>query len=281
MKNSEAMNYSKSIDKARFWHLLRTSGYQSPVRPRFLVENIPGWARFMYYIQLVIIFVKNCIKARKGQYDREAWASSSFGVVKIVESVGGGFQISGLQSLTKQKGPVVFIANHMSLVDTLVLPCILLAFSHITFVVKESLLNYPVFGTILQAVHPIAVTRRNPREDLKAVLSQGQALLTQGRSVVIFPQATRSATFDSATFNSLGVKLARQAGVPVVPIALKTDFQQNGRIIKDMGPIDPSKILYLKIGEPISVEGGGRAAHWAVVDFIKQNLKAWGASVRQ
>lgn len=275
------MNYSKPLDKAHFWHMIRTSGYQSPVKSRFLAKNVPGWATFIYYIQLVLIFVKNCSIARKGLYDREAWASGSFGVVKIVESVGGRFRISGLQALTGQKGPVVFIANHMSLVDTLVLPCILLAFDQITFVVKESLLNYPVFGTILQAVHPIAVARRNPREDLKTVLGQGQALLAQGRSVVIFPQATRSATFDSATFNSLGVKLARQAGVPVIPIALKTDFQKNGRIIKDMGPVDPSKILYLKIGGPIPVEGGGRTAHRAVVEFIKQNLRAWDADVRQ
>lgn len=269
------------MNKDYFWHMLRTSGYQSPVKSRFLVENVPGWARFIYYVQMVNIFVKNSIIARKGRYDREAWANSSLGVVKIVESVGGRFQISGFQSMNKQKGPLVFIANHMSLVDTLVLPCILLAFSHITFVVKESLLNYPVFGTILRAVNPIAVTRRNPREDLKVVLNTGKTLLAKGHSVVIFPQATRSDTFDSATFNSLGVKLARQAGVPVVPIALKTDFQQNGRIIKDMGPIDPSKTLYLKIGEPIPVEGGGRAAHRAVVDFIKQNLKAWGANVLQ
>jgi len=273
------MNCSKPIDKAHFWHMLRTSGYQSPVKSRFLVKHVPGWATFIYYIQLLLIFVKNCIIARKGLYDREAWASSSFGVVKIVESVGGRFQISGLQSMTKQKGPLVFIANHMSLVDTLVLPCILLAFNHITFVVKESLLEYPVFGTILQAVNPIAVTRRNPREDLKVVLSQGKALLSKGYSVVIFPQATRSDTFDSAAFNSLGVKLARQAGVPVVPVALKTDFQQNGRIIKDMGPVDPSKTLYLKFGEPVTVQKGGRAAHRAVVDFIKQNLRAWGAVV--
>ena len=261
--------------------MLRTSGYQSPYRSRFLVENVPGWARFIYYVQLVTIFAKYCIIAHKGLYDRETWASSSFGVVKIVESAGGRFRISGLQSMTKQKGPVVFIANHMSLVDTLILPCILLAFSHITFVVKESLLKYPVFGTILQAVNPIAVTRRNPREDLKVVLNTGKALLSKGYSVVIFPQATRSDTFDSTTFNSLGVKLARQAGVPVVPIALKTDFQQNGRIIKDMGPIDPRKILYLKFGEPVTVENAGRDAHRAVVDFIEQNLRAWGADVLQ
>lgn len=274
------MHGFKSMDTNLFWHLLRTSsGYQSPSRSRFLATHIPGWAPFIYYLQLLLIFVKYCLIARKGLYDHNAWARSSLGVVKIVESAGGRFQISGMPSLTGQKGPLVFIANHMSFVDTLVLPCILLAFGPITFVVKESLLRYPIFGWILKAVHPIAVTRRNPREDLKLVLTHGQALLAQGHSVVIFPQATRSDTFNTAVFNSLGVKLARKAGVPVVPVALKTDFQKNGKIIKDMGPIDPSKILYLKIGKPLPVEGDGRSAHRAVMAFIVQNLRAWGADI--
>jgi len=181
--------------------------------------------------------------------------------------------------MSTQKGPLVYIANHMSMLDTLVLPCILLAFKEITFVVKESLLNYPVFGSILRAVNPIAVTRRNPREDLKVVLNQGKKLLSKGHSIVIFPQATRSDTFDAESFNSLGVKLARQAGVPVVPIALKTDFQQNGKIIKDMGPVNPRKTLYLKFGEPLAVEGGGQVTHRAVVAFIIKTLSAWGADV--
>lgn len=269
------------MDLDRFWHMLRTtSGYQSPGKSRFLVKTIPGWATFIYYIQLAAIILKESITARKGAYDRKAWANGSLGVVRIVESAGGRFQVSGLGSMTGQQGPLVYIANHMSLIDTLVLPCILLAFHPLTFVVKKGLLNYPVFGSILRAVHPIAVTRRNPREDLKAVLTQGQALLSSGRSVVIFPQATRSDSFDAAAFNSLGVKLARQAGVPVVPVALKTDFQQNGKIVKDLGPVDPRKTLYLKFGNPMAVEGSGQATHRKVVEFIAGNLRAWGASVR-
>ena len=77
----------------------------------------------------------------------------------------------------------------------------------------------------------------------------------------------------------LGVKLGRKAGVAVVPVALKTDFQGNGRIIKDMGPVDPSKEIYIKFGEPISVEGSGQVAHQKIVGFITENLTAWGAKV--
>ena len=264
----------------QFWHILKTNfGYQSSRRRRFLVKKFPLWATFIYYAQLLKIILIESITARKEGYKPKTWARGSLSVVKIVESAGGRLHISGLKGLVDHQGPLVYIANHMSLLDTLVLPCILLFLNRVTFVLKKGLLRYPVLGTIIRAIHPIAVTRNNPREDLKLVLNQGQALISQGCSIIIFPQATRSSVFDTATFNSLGVKLARKAGVAVVPVALKTDFQGNGRIIKDMGPVDPSKEIYIKFGDPITVEGTGQITHRKIVAFIAENLTAWGAKV--
>ena len=264
----------------QFWHILKTNyGYQSSRKRRFLVKNFPFWATFIYYIQLLNIILIESITARKGTYDRKTWARGSLGVVKIVESAGGRLHVSGLKGVVEHQEPMVYVANHMSLLDTLILPCVLLAFNIVTFVVKKGLLRYPVLGSIIRAVQPIAVSRRNPREDLKLVLRRGQTLISQGCSIIIFPQATRSVVFDTASFNSLGVKLARKAGVDVVPVALKTDFQGNGRIFKDMGAVDPSKELYIKFGEPIPVKGNGQEAHQQVVRFITENLTAWGAKV--
>ncbi|MBW2492741.1 MAG: 1-acyl-sn-glycerol-3-phosphate acyltransferase [Deltaproteobacteria bacterium] len=263
-----------------FWHLLRTEFfYQSPQKRRFLVERFHSWATLIYYTQLFNIIFLESLTARKSPYEGKIWAKGSLGVLKIVESAGGKFHISGLKALSGHKGPVVYVANHMSLLDTLILPCILLAFSKITFVVKEGLLKYPVLGAIIRAIHPIAVTRENPRQDLKTVFNQGLTLISNGCSIIIFPQATRSAIFDETTFNSLGVKLAKRADVPVVPVALKTDFQGNGKIIKDMGPVDPSKKLYVKFGEPMFVEGKGQVIHQKIVEFISKNLNTWGAQV--
>jgi 1-acyl-sn-glycerol-3-phosphate acyltransferase len=263
-----------------FWHLLKTEfSYQSARKRRFLVERFHSWATLIYYIRLFNIILAESLTTRKRPYEGKTWAKGSLGVLKIVESAGGKIHVSGLKALTGHKGPVVYVANHMSLLDTLVLPCILLAFSKVTFVVKEGLLRYPVLGTIIRAIHPIAVTRENPRQDLKTVLSQGVTLISNGCSIIIFPQATRSAIFDETTFNSLGVKLAQRAGVPVVPVALKTDFQGNGRIIKDMGPVDPSKKLYIKFGKPLAVGGKGQGDHRKVIAFISENLRAWGARV--
>jgi 1-acyl-sn-glycerol-3-phosphate acyltransferase len=263
-----------------FWHLLKSEFfYQSPQKRRFLVKRFHGWATLIYYLRLFNIILVESIIARKKPYNGRTWAKGSLDVLKNVESAGGTFHISGLKALSRYQGPVVYVANHMSLLDTLILPCILLAFGKVTFVVKQGLLGYPFLGIIVRAIHPIAVTRENPRQDLKTVLNQGISLISRGCSVIIFPQATRSAVFNETAFNSLGVKLAQRAGVPVVPVALKTDFQENGKFIKDMGPVDPTKTLYIKFGKPVFVEGKAQDMHQRVVAFILQNLRAWGAQV--
>jgi 1-acyl-sn-glycerol-3-phosphate acyltransferase len=263
-----------------FRHLLRTDfSYQTPQKRRFLVRKFHKWATLIYYIQLFYTILTESLTARKRSYDGKIWGKGSLRILKIVESAGGKFHVSGLKAIEDFKGPAVYVANHMSLLDTLVLPCILLTFGKVTFVVKEGLLKYPVLGTIIKAIHPIAVTRKSPRNDLKTVMKKGQALISEGCSIIIFPQATRSASFNQATFNSIGVKLAQRAGVPVVPVALKTDFQGNGRIIKDMGAVDPDKELYIKFGNPMFVEGRGQDIHKKVVKFIIENLKSWDVKV--
>jgi len=225
------------------------------------------------------LILRDSLMARFGKYDQERWRRSAFEIVKIIESAGGCLNVSGLTHVSENKGPVVYVSNHMSMTDTFIIPSILLSFGRLTFVVKEELLDYPVFGAIMKAIRPIAVSRKHPREDLFKVLSEGEEYIKKGYSVVIFPQATRSALFDPASFNSLGVKLARRAGVPVIPIALKTDFQGNGRIFKDMGPVYPEKIIFVEFGKPLEVKDNGSESHRIIVEFIVNNLMKWGGTV--
>jgi 1-acyl-sn-glycerol-3-phosphate acyltransferase len=116
---------------------------------------------------------------------------------------------------------------------------------------------------------------------LKEVLVQGSALLAEGAGVVLFPQSTRDAVFDPAAFNTLGVKLGRHAGVPVVPLALRTDFLQNGRWLKDLGRVCPSIPVRVQFGPPLTVSGNGRTAHAEVVRFITARLREWGAQLKR
>jgi len=268
------------MDIERFWSIIKTDfGYQSPARSFMLSQKFPGLVTFTYYLRLLHRIIIDSKAANIGEYDYRRWAIGSLGMLKNIESAGGSFLISGLQGVALHGGPFVYISNHMSMIDTFILPGITTAFTKSTFVVKDGLLNYPVFGKILKAINPISVTRSNPREDLKRVLNKGSDLISKGYSVITFPQTTRSTLFDTTSFNSLGVKLAKRAMVPVVPIALKTDFQCNGRFFKDMGMVNPGKTLYFKFGNPIPIEGKPQAVHKKIVQFIANNLSEWGGEV--
>ena len=76
----------------------------------------------------------------------------------------------------------------------------------------------------------------------------------------------------------MGAKLARRAGVPLLPLALKTDFMGIGKVIRDCGRLDRSRQLHFKFGQPMQIEGNGKEQHEATVNFIGDNLRAWGHS---
>jgi 1-acyl-sn-glycerol-3-phosphate acyltransferase len=116
-----------------------------------------------------------------------------------------------------------------------------------TFVIKRSLFSVPYFGDIMRALKAIPVDRENPRDDFKTIMHGGKALLESGRSLILFPQATRNEKFMPENFNSSGVKLARAANMKIIPFALKTDFLGNGRIFA-LGPIRRNRHIHFEFG---------------------------------
>ena len=232
----------------------------------------------LYFLHGFACIVLNTRRiALNGEYTNDNWIKSSFDIFRLIERCGGKFHIEGLDNIRKETGPVVFISNHMSILETMIFPGIIAPERWVTFVVKDSLVTHPVFGPIMRSRNPIVLSRSNPREDLQIILSRGQELLHQGCSIVIFPQSTRASGFKPEEFNSIGVILASRAKIPVIPVAIKTDFWKNGRIVKDLGPIDRSKPIYMKFGEPIQVVGAGKEEHTKIIEFISDQLAKWGS----
>lgn len=214
-------------------------------------------------------------QAIRKQYFTKEWTDSSFEIFRYIEKIGGKFHITGMENITKSSGPVLFISNHMSTLETMILPSIIAPLKDSTFVVKESLVKHPLFGDVMRSRNPIVVGRKDPRKDFETVMNGGLDLLSKGISIIIFPQSTRSLEFKPEEFNSLGVKLARKAGVEVVPMAIKTDFWGNGKLIKEFGPIDRHKPIHIKFGEPFSIIGNGKEENQRIIDFIQSNLEKW------
>jgi 1-acyl-sn-glycerol-3-phosphate acyltransferase len=246
-----------------------------PDRPRSLLSKILLSPKFTFYPQFFRIVWLNSRRAKKGLYGGREWAESSLDVMRALENVGVRVEITGMANINKFEGPAVFIGNHMSTLETMVLPSIIQPLKEATFIVKKSLLTMPVFGPVMRSRDPVVVGRVNPREDLKTVLDEGVKKLKAGRSIIVFPQSTRSVVFDPSEFNSLGTKLASRAGVPIVPLALKTDAWGNGKYVKEFGPLDIMKKVHFAFGEPINVEGRGNDAHEKVVRFIQERLEEW------
>ncbi len=217
--------------------------------------------------------VKGSRLAVKNKYDTEEWAHSSYRIFENIEKSGGRLFIDGIENISKVEGPVVFVSNHMSTLETFVFPCIIAPLKEVTYVVKDSLVSMPLFGNIMRSRNPIVVSRKNSRQDLINVLNKGKETIAKGTSIVLFPEGTRQENFDPEKFNTLGVKLAKEAGVPVIPIAIKTDFWGNGKLVKDIGPIRRKQPVCISFGEPMNITGNGKAEHKQIIEFISGKIE--------
>jgi len=250
-----------------------------PQFPNGIYQSVPlpikPFPSFSFYWRMADIVIRASIKARRGRYDYVDWRTSSWEIVRALETVGCQLDISGLEHLAALKGPCVIIGNHMSTLETFVLPSLLVPYGPATFVVKQSLIEYPVFKHVMVSRNPVVVGRSNPREDLKIVLEEGSKRLADGISLVVFPQTTRTPDFDPEHFNSIGIKLAKRAKVPVIPLALRTDAWGNGKRIKDFGVIDPNRRIHFEFAPPLMVTGNGQQEHQAIISHIQTKLKEW------
>ncbi len=249
--------------------------YQTAPGKEKLLHRLLLRCRIYYVTRFLMTVLHSWPKARKNRLTRDDWYNSSLGVFNTIEACGGIIEIKGMDNLNPAETPVVIIGNHMSTLETVILPFIVLPFKYAIFVIKEQLFKIPFFGTYTKSTGCIGVTRKSPSDDFKQVMREGSEKLQNGQSVIVFPQSTRDTVFNPENFNSLGIKLAKRNKVPVIPLAVKTDFWGTGKTFKDFGPLDLSKKIFLEFGEPFEVNGSGKEEHQKVVEFIKARLNKW------
>jgi putative phosphoserine phosphatase / 1-acylglycerol-3-phosphate O-acyltransferase len=125
------------------------------------------------------------------------------------------FEIEGLANL-RQERPAIFVFNHQSLLDSMVLAHLLR--EDVVAMCKKEMADTPVIGQLLRQADTIFVDR--DESDQREVLQRAQQVLNSGRSLVIAPEGRRSTLGDIQPFKHGAFFLARKAGVPIVPIVL-------------------------------------------------------------
>lgn len=243
-----------------------------PRKVSWFARQFPSVA---FFCRLAGIVWRSSREARRGHYGDQEWLDSSLEVLRALEGVGVEFEVTGLHHLERLDTPYLVVGNHMGTLETTILPGLIRPYHEVTFVVKKSLLEYPVFKHVMRSRDPIAVSQTDPRADFRAMMAGGEERLANGISLIIFPEGERRSKFDPEAFNTVGVKLGRRAGVPIVPLALETSAWGIGKWIPDIGKIDPSRKVRFAFGEPLEVEDRGTLQQEAIVQFIIDKLATW------
>lgn len=114
--------------------------------------------------------------------------------------------------------PCVFIFNHQSQADTIILPMLLRR--DLAGVGKKEIGDVPIIGKIMQLAGTVLIDRENNASARESMAPLVDVMLNEGRSVCIAPEGTRSTSTNLGRFKKGAFHLAMQAGVPIVPIVI-------------------------------------------------------------
>jgi 1-acyl-sn-glycerol-3-phosphate acyltransferase len=159
-------------------------------------------------------------------------------------------------------GPVVFMANHESWLD---IPALLVAIpGQVRFLAKRSLFGIPFLGWAMRAMGFIPVDRENRRTAIKS-FDEAAARIRAGRSVLVFPEETRTPDGSLLPFQRGGFLIALKAGLPIVPVGI-----EGARRVLAKGSylVRPGRIV-VRFGEPIPTAGLGVTAKGELMERVR------------
>jgi 1-acyl-sn-glycerol-3-phosphate acyltransferase len=119
-------------------------------------------------------------------------------------------------ALTDARRPYVVVANHESYADVFLISCFPWEMKWLS---KDTMFNIPCMGWMMQMAGDIKLVRGN-RDSAADAIMQCRDRLKKRVSVMIFPEGTRSRSWDMLPFKDGAFRLAIEAGVPILPIAV-------------------------------------------------------------
>lgn len=159
------------------------------------------------------------------------WARGALWLAKIV--LGITHEVRGKKHITNQ--PVIYAAKHQSAWDTCVFLTLLDA---PCYVLKRELLRIPFWGWYLWRMGMIAIDRSGSASTMKQMLRDAKARVAEGRTIVIYPEGTRTKPGAAPVYHPGVMALYSQLDIPVIPVALNSGmFWGKNAFLKKPGKI--------------------------------------------
>jgi 1-acyl-sn-glycerol-3-phosphate acyltransferase len=145
---------------------------------------------------------------------------------QMLWAVGVKLDVIGWQELPENirtaKQPVIFMSNHESNLD----PPVLISAIPVpaVYISKKELKWVPLVGWAAGLGGTIFIDRGRGGRSLRSIRRAAQEI-RGGKTVVIFPEGTRTRTGKLGPFKKGGFAMALEAGVPIVPLATVGGFK--------------------------------------------------------
>lgn len=160
---------------------------------------------------------------------------------------GWSVRVTGRELIEKGQA-YVLVANHTSIADVVLLFAL---FRQFKWVSKTAVFRYPLLGWNMSLSKYVPL-ERGDKASIERMLETCRGWLRRGMSVLMFPEGTRSKDGRLQTFKHGAFTLAKDTGVPVVPIAI-----HGGHLLipKNQGTFAPKADLWVQVLPPIESEG--------------------------
>ena len=156
-------------------------------------------------------------------------------------------KIVGLENIDKSKN-YIFASNHSSSLD------IPLMLGYIPFwivpISKIELKWIPFLGWAMQMGGHVFIDRRNHEKAMASLKSLKASLIKRPRSILLFPEGSRTDDGQLKQFKSGGLSIAIETGIPVVPVAIHGTFESLNRSSWHF----KNQMLFIKVGKPIDTQ---------------------------
>jgi 1-acyl-sn-glycerol-3-phosphate acyltransferase len=175
-------------------------------------------------------------------------------------TLGAGVRVSMHGASLDPDGTYVLMANHQSHIDVVAL---IVGLPMVPgFLAKAELRKVPLFGKAMESGGHVFVDRSDRARAFDAISEAARDIRT-GKSIVIFPEGTRSDHREVLPFKKGGFHLAQQARVPVVPIGIRGSAAILPKHSRELLPGD----VHVHVGAPID---GERVASAPLDDLIAE-----------
>ena len=185
--------------------------------PRALRRLLYWWSLFVAAMLLLVLGPPVLLVAWAAGHREWVYPWANFGGRQWLRWSGMKVRVRGLELLDPRQ-TYVFISNHRSYLDTATLFCYL--GRRIGILAKKELLKVPILGYGMGYVNVMAIDRRS-RESAIQTVQAATARIRSGVSFGVFAEGTRARPGHLLPFKKGAFYMAIEAGVPLVPVAIK------------------------------------------------------------